>query len=268
MCGLGVDVKYSLLFQRHSQLAAAEAYAPRVMAISLALPSTKLDGTQALSPPRQPLPSESGRKGESTLQETAFAWQAPASDAVVFLGDKWAELHGYISQVLQRQADTGTTPALLAEKEVSKKRPAWLEHALQLSRLRGYFTMYPSRATADALVSVHDDLPDVPEEYQDDVAAGEPEMHKLGDQGSGSQMDVLETLPNRGLLLLPSELPLLAWDGREKDMEGLEREGEDYLAKFRREVGGCGDEEEDEKLPLAEKDTTNLFCVYSHDEQT
>ncbi|MCP5922245.1 hypothetical protein NL350_28285, partial [Klebsiella pneumoniae] len=79
--------------------------------------------------------------------DNPFFWQAPASDAILIMGDKWVELHGYVSRILERQQTKKDTPAFLAKKHATKKHPAWLEYVLQLSRLRGYLTLYPSPET-------------------------------------------------------------------------------------------------------------------------
>ncbi|PNY23739.1 Uncharacterized protein TCAP_06306 [Tolypocladium capitatum] len=241
-----------------SLAATRDGFDSKMMAMSLSMPSTSLDGTQPFTPPKPLRADKAGPEG------TAFLWQAPTSDAVLFMGERWVELHSYVSQVLDKQHTLSAPPALLAQKEVGKKYPAWMEYALQLSRLRGYFTLYPSKQTAGAIVGVHTDLPDKPEEYQEQVASKEREPDKLVDQASeefdaASQVDMLKTLPHNGDHQLPNDLPLLSWDGRQKSLDTFARDATQYATDFRREVGQCG-EEELKKQPLARMDARDLFC--------
>ncbi|POR35925.1 Uncharacterized protein TPAR_03878 [Tolypocladium paradoxum] len=251
-------VKYALLFQRYSRAATREAFHSKMMGMSLSIPSTLLDGTQPFTPPEPLHADKAGPEG------TAFLWQAPTSDAVLFMGERWVELHSYVSQVLDKQHTLPAPPALLAQKEVGKKYPAWMEYALQLSRLRGYFTLYPSKQTAGAIIGVHTDLPDKPEEYQEQATSKEREQGEFVDQASeafdaASPVDMLETLPHNGGHQLPKDLPLLSWDGRQKSLDSFGQDAAQYATDFRREVGQCS-EEELKKQPLANRFAGDLFC--------
>ena len=228
------------------------------MGMSLSVPSTSLDGTQPFSAPG-PL-----RAGQGRPDETAFLWQAPTSDAILFMGERWVELHSYISQVLEKQHALSAPPAFLAQKKVGKKYPAWMEYAVQLSRLRGYFTLYPSKQTAGAIIGVHTDLPDKPEEYQDQVTPKESEQYGIADQASevfdaSSQVDMLETLPHDGSHQVPNDVPLISWDGRQQSLDSFKHDAAQFATDFRREVGQCS-EEEVKKQPLAHMDAGDLFC--------
>lgn len=229
-----------------------------MMGMSLSVPTTSLDGTQPFIPPKPLRADKAGPEG------TAFLWQAPTSDAVVFMGERWVELHSYVSRVLEKQHTLPAPSALLAQKEVGKKYPAWMEFALQLSRVRGYFTLYPSKQTAGAIIGVHTDLPDKPEEYQEQVTSKEREQEELVDQASevfdaASQVNMLETLPHNGDHQLPNEVPLLSWDGRQKSLDSFRKDAAQYAIDFRREVGQCS-EEELKKQPLAHMNAGDLFC--------
>lgn len=222
------------------------------MGMSLSTPATSLAGTQPFTPPPPLRTDRTGPEG------TAFLWQAPSSDAVVFMGEKWIELHGYVSRVLEKKH------ALLAKKEMGKQHPAWMEYALQLSRLRGYFTLYPSRETASAVVGVHTDLPDEPEEYEEQAPSKRKGRGVRVDAASeafdaGGQVDMLKTLPRGGEQQLPIDLPLLSWDGKQKSMESFEEDAAQYTAVFRREVGQCTGERL-EKPPEEDRHARDLFC--------
>lgn len=229
------------------------------MAMSLSVPTTILGSTRPFTPP------PSSRAGEAKLAtETAFLWQAPVSDAILVMGNKWVELHGYVTQVLERQHAMVSSPAMLASKEVGKQYPAWMEYALQLSRLRGYLTLYPSRQTADAIAGAHSDLRERPEEYQGQAGSRGKENDVAGDEASalfdvGSQVDMLETLPREGEQQLLGGLPVLSWDGQQTRDDVLEEDAVQFTMDFRRQVGGCQDEDS-EKLGRADQYAGDLFC--------
>lgn len=225
-----------------------EEWDEKLMGISFQSPSTLLDETT-------PLPVSS--------DDTPYLWQVPTSDAVLFFGEKWVELHGYVSQVLEKQLASTASPALLAHKEFSKQHPSWLEYALQLSRIRGYFTLYPTQGTAGAILGVHTDLYDPPEEYYGDEEVEDGEAGE-GDRSTevfdaGSQVDVLNTLPQGGALPPLGELPLLALDGKRTDLAETVKVASKYAQEFRRQVGQCKDLEGEEK-PEKDEKARDLFC--------
>jgi hypothetical protein len=155
-------------------MANVEDWNSKMLGISFAAPSTLLDNSQPLTVP-QPN-GEAGWKG-------AFLWEAPNSDAMLISGEKWVELHGFVTQILDKQHASSQSPALLAHKEISKKYPSWLEYILQLSRLRGYYTVYPGPETASVVMGVHNDLPELPEEYDGDHP--KKELHGARGDGGG-----------------------------------------------------------------------------------
>lgn len=245
-------LKYSLLHYRHSNGAIVQNWDTNMMGLSFSTPAKILDNSQPIS-----LPELADDEGN------AFLWQAPSSDATLFSGDKWIELHGYVSQVLERQSASFGTPAMLAHKEISKRHPAWLEYVLQLSRLRGYYTIYPGSETSSSIIGVHNDIPEVPEEYLDDEEA------RLDAQGDGLEdgatesfdahwgTDVLETLPHGGTLPYITRVPVLAWNGQESSIEGLQSGAANYAMRFRSEVGHCP---EDTTARPPHRLANDLFC--------
>ena len=249
------DVKYSLLHYRYSNAATIQNWDAKLMGLSFASPTTLLDGLTPIS-----LPEPDNDTGSS------FLWQAPDSDAMLFSGSKWVELHGYISQVLGRQHSSSASPALLAHKEVSKKYPSWLEYALQLSRLRGYYTVYPGRETTSVILGVHNDLPQPPEEYANDAEARrDAEGKGLADDAThlfdpNWQVDILHTLPQDGTLPYLTHLPVLTWDGKSTSTDELHKNGLEFAARFRREVGQCKEEETSRRSHRLARD---LFCKAS-----
>ncbi|UKZ73913.1 hypothetical protein TrVFT333_001567 [Trichoderma virens FT-333] len=249
-------VKYSLLQRRYSTIASRQDWESKLFGISFSAPTTYLDDTTQFVPPK-PLEGQ-----EFDTEGTPFLWQAPNSDAILILGDKWIELHGYVSQLLEKRHASSTTPDLLAKKEVGKKHPSWLEYTLQLSRIRGYFTVYPTRQTANAIIGVHTDLHDVPEEYEGEKdSEQEQDSIKLAAElfDPASQVDMLATLPHEGELPLLYHLPWLTWDGKETYDGAIQKTAAKYKDAFRSQVGQCKDESMD-VVPVVDSYARDLFC--------
>lgn len=241
-------VKYCLLYRRHSRRAASEMLSSNVLAMSFAVPTTTPDGKKPFRPPR------------SQPEATAFLWQAPTSDAVLFLGDKWVELHGYTSRVLEARKSMARLPEILAEKRVGRQVPAWVEFAMQLSRLRGYTTLYPSQETANVIAVAHNDLPDEPEEFGPSTSAQNRGQQTEDGRLADSMVDMLNALPDEGLQLQLDEMPLLSWDGRLLSGElTLGRDAMELATEFRRQVGQCTEDELEEQI-AADKHARDLFC--------
>ncbi|KAG6210972.1 hypothetical protein E4U35_003925 [Claviceps purpurea] len=257
-------VKYSLLHQLHSKVALLEDYDTSLMGLSFSIPRTLADGSTAFSPPA-PQGSKKGASGQ-----TAFLWQRPNSEAMLFTGEKWIELHHFISRTLYQKKTTSSSssPAVLTEGTPGKMYPAWLDYVFQLSRLRGYYTLYPSKATAEAILGAHSDMPDPPEEYEKDTEATAAQRSSVDnlqhDSSTGSfdlasPVDMLETLPEEGYLQLPVEVPLLSWDGTLTTQKSLAGKAQDYAALFRMEVGGCSAKEK-QSVATRRADASDLFC--------
>lgn len=269
----------------------------RLFGVSLDLPRMGLDGVTKFSPP-PPLQkaAAAAAKASSPVSaaaavaaavsddgQTPFLWQAPNSNAVLFLGERWVELHRFVARLLEAQhstSSTGLSPAeqkFLTTKRVSKTFPSWMEHALRLCQARGFWTLYPSSFTASALATVHNELYKPPEEYEDEVLAEAEKRKKAaaaaaagaetgGPSGPSSNGDdntgevrlgsnsLLEALPNGGSLAPFSELPLLAWDGKQVSLDDLNSQAIEYATDFRRTVGGCSEGMLDVLLP------ETLFC--------
>ncbi len=223
--------------------------------ISFAAPSTYLQNSKAFVPPA-PIDKK------STSHGTAFVWEAPSSDAMLILGEKWVELHGFVSQTLQKMQAAPQLPAMLATKEIIPRYPAWLEFALQLSRLRGYFTVYPSKQTASSVVGIHTDLANVPEEHEGIKSTKAGSLEDIEDQASadfdsGSQTDMLNTFPEEGKLPRMSVMPILSWEGVESSITAIVQTAHMYAGDFRRQVGQCSGETKEVKRDKLARD---LFC--------
>lgn len=203
----------------------------RVVGINLDLPSTYLNASEAFVPPEDP-----------DVRSPAFLWQAPSSNAILITGEKWTELHDFVSRSLDFRNAAATPPTILTEKVVSKAYPAWLENLLQLCRLRGYVTLYPGLETAATLATAHDDLAQLPEEYHE--SESQPAKKRKEVVLGETSLDTLHTLPDDGDLLPLDSLPLLGWSGEETTIEALDDEAKKYLSEFRGTVGCEGEGKE------------------------
>ena len=197
----------------------------------------------------------------------SLLWQAPNSNAILVLGERWAELHQFVAQLLELQHTL--TPAELKEhraaKRVSKKYPSWLEHALELCQARGLWTLYPSSATASALATVHNELFKLPEEYEADVLGASKGREPGGDRRDADEIRLgtkmlMETLARGGSLPPFADLPLVSWDGKQATLEQMNDRVVEYRTRFRRTIGGCSEGMLDVLLP------ETLFCNANEDE--
>lgn len=247
------DLKYALLEYSYSVPATMQQWDSRLLGISLELPSTHPgDALKPFSPPSASKKAATAQQKQQqkktpTNTNTPFLWQAPGSSAILYSGQKWRELHNLVSKSLEfahhQQHDSSTNTALtfFTQKQISKHYPSWLEHALRLTRARGYFTLYPSPQTARNLATVHNELYRAPEEYrQDDHLGGtEPKYRQQKDEISLSPGLLLDSLPTGGNLLPFGDMPLLDWEGRTTSLAEVDKRAGEFVDKFRRAVG-CG----------------------------
>lgn len=252
---------------RYSAASRAQRWNARILGISLEQPLKMIGGNDKFVSP------SSGETGAGD-GSTSFIWQAPTSSAMLFLGEKWIELHDFVSRTLEAQHSLDHTPALLSEKIVSTEHPSWLEYALRLSRLRGYWTIYPGEAAAKNLATVHGELHHLPEEYAD----VEPKDPGLADDATEAQIDaaiakfkggleislappmsLMQTLPHEGVLSSIASLPLLSWDGQQTDVKGVDALALEYVSLFKKEVGQCTGKEAEKKV--ADLSTEDFFCA-------
>lgn len=250
---------------KYSTASRAQNWGARLMGISLEQPLTLLSEDKTLDAPRQTMDT----KADVPMP---FLWQAPTSNAMLFMGDKWAELHDFVSRCLEAQHRLDSTPALLSEKLVSTQHPSWLEHALRLSRLRGYWTVYPGEETAKSLATVHSELHHQPEEYADEEVlkpvlgddASDQEVdeamrrYKAGTETTLAPFSLLQSLPKNGGLETFTDMALLAWDGKKTDFQGLDLQVANYRTEFKKQVGDCTGEDTRKVVGLSTRD---LFCA-------
>lgn len=251
-----LDLKYAVLQYLYSGPARLQGWDSRLLGISLDLPSSHLNALEPFTRPqgkrRAKPPSTKPDAGDAT----PFLWQAPNSNAALYTGQKWIELHALVSNLVDFQHRAKSLSPFFTEKAVSKRYPSWLEHALRLSRARGYWTLYPSEPTARHLATMHNELYRAPEEYERELPR---DARRDAEMALSPGRTLFETLPDGGSLLPFDELPLLLWDGRETELADLDDAAADYASHFRAAVGGCEALAAEDLVPRVS--TKDLFCV-------
>ncbi|KAE8442567.1 hypothetical protein EG329_003054 [Mollisiaceae sp. DMI_Dod_QoI] len=255
-------LKYTMLEYKYSANSPA---VQSLLSLSLDLPSTYLNDTTEFTPP---VSNISAGSNVISVGTTPFLWQAPNSNAALYFGDKWVELHDFVAQSLESER-TLPTPTTLNGKLVGKTYPSWLEHVSKLARARGYWTLYPNFENDDRLATLHNDLYQPPEEYSEEVKA---ELDESSDftadpdhylslkhrESSLAKASLLSMLPSKGELPKVWDMPLLSWEGERMTVEEINQQAVKYSSVFRREIGGCGvDSIEKMRMDLLADD---LFC--------
>lgn len=249
-------IKYMLLEYRYSSFAAEDV--DRLMGISLERPSFLVDGKTELVPPTvSDMHAERYKKLFGSTTSLPFLMQAPNSHATLFFGDKWAELHSFLSNRVSKHQKSSKSES--RPKLVSETLPSWTEYMLEWMRARGYFLLYPATTSSAALVTVHNELYRAPEEYTsapeadaDDTppspeALNEPFLRALTPPPSPKNPEpplaghrpLHSMLPFDGDLPETAHLPHLLFNGVKLDPSSVAVVAAKFANVFREEVGGC-----------------------------
>ncbi|KAL2264322.1 hypothetical protein VTK26DRAFT_7288 [Humicola hyalothermophila] len=249
-------LKYAVLEYLYSGVALRQGWDSRLFGISLDLPSTHLDASKPFKPP---LGKSSDDHGHADDESLPFLWQAPNSNAALYTGHKWVELHSLVSNLVHHQRHTQQVPAFFTEKLVSKSYPSWLEHALRLCRARGYWSLYPSPPSMGAsLATIHNELYRPPEEYEREVGR-EIRTTRDTETGRSSGAALAGRLADRGGLVAFDKMTLLRWDGATTSLQDLDTAAAEYANEFRRAVGGCDGLAPEDLTP--KESMKDLFCM-------
>ncbi|KAI1327518.1 hypothetical protein F5Y16DRAFT_192436 [Xylariaceae sp. FL0255] len=267
-------LKYSLLQYRYSNAATLAHWDRRLFGISLTQPLLSLDGKKPFSPPLWTNPDSAIGVGTSF----PFLWQAPASDAMLFFGDKWIELHDFVSRTIRAKEKIVEAPPILSNKAYSKKDPSWLEHALRLAMARNYHFLYPGADMAANLAIVHGELYRLPEEHSNEINTklstakdGDGEESEgdrirrriqLAPETQLTTIPLLQCLPDRGEPPPLEALSSVSWDGTLVNVEVLSSGTTAFVSRFREQVGGCGAAESSVKDSgeVVAMTAQDLFC--------
>lgn len=283
---------YNLLEYKYSFYGSASQEGDSLMGISLELPSHHLNDTEPFSPPLNKL--KSGLEEDDVHEESAgstetlpFLWQAPNSNAALYFGDKWIELHSFFTTRISASQVTGA-PLPPRPKIVSSKYPAWMEYMLEFMRIKGYTLLYPFFASSDSIVTVHNELYQPPEEF-DSSASSSADTTSLStasieDPSEPFTVDpktvsvpyshspeiallktsLLTLLPNAGDLPELSSIPLLSYSGDILTASASYKRADSFAETFSREIGGCKRTKRIE--PWKRFSVDDLFCYDDEDE--
>jgi hypothetical protein len=273
------QVLYSLLEYKFSTFGQEDG--TNLFGISLELPSTLLDSKTKLTlPTLGDMTAQRFKKLYPKTESAPFLWQAPNSHAALYFGDKWAELHSFLSnRVVKHQKGSKTSQRT---KLVSETLPAWTEYMLEFMRARSFTLLYPAK-TSDAFVTIHNELYHAPEEFGPSTketehlpesAADEPFLRAEAPslRPSNAEPTVIPgskplhlALPFDGDLPELPHLPHLLYDGSIVDAKNVSQIALDYANKFREEIGGCSIPK-DKHRKIVVGDARDLFCFGDEDE--
>jgi hypothetical protein len=246
-------VHYALLEYKFSSFGAFDEV-NRLMGVSLELPPVLLDGkTQLKMPALSDMHTDRYSKLYPKTSSSPFLWQAPNSHATLFFGDKWAELHSFLgNRVIKHHESTKTVSRA---KLVSEGLPAWTEYMLEFMRARSYTLLYPAKS-ADALVTIHNELYHAPEEFAPPADSKDAPSASLNEPflraetppktpqnpeppTIPSSQPLHRALPFDGDLPELQHLPYLLYDGTLTNYGAAASTAHDYADTFRKDVGGC-----------------------------
>ena len=283
---------YNLLEYKYSSYGSTSPEADSLMGISLELPSHHLNDTEPFSPPLNKLVSGLGKDGEPV--ETAgppetlpFLWQAPNSNAALYFGDKWIELHTFFTaRISARQINRSPLPS--RPKLVSSKYPAWMEYMLEFMHVKGYNLLYPHFESRDSIVTVHNELYQPPEEFASSASSSaditplptqsnqdpnepftvDPQTistpHSHSPEIALLKSSLINLLPHAGDLPELSSIPLLTSSGDLLLASTSYKHADSFAETFSREIGGCKVSKRVE--PWKRFSVDELFCYDDEDE--
>lgn len=257
-------VIYHLLQYKYATYVRLSENSEYLMGFSLELPSTYLNNSAELEPPKlEPPPAKEGEvKSE---RHTPFLWQAPNSNAALYFGDKWVELHSFLSARISIRNSQGVSdykpPS--RQKVISGHYPSWMEYVQELMRVRDYFLLYPYfPPKSDAVVSIHNELHQLPEEYSqthhdisptlepssidpDDPFTIDPSMETATFTPRHEPLlrnsNLVSFLSESGHSDLPDigSLPILSHDGNVVSPDQSAKNAQQFTNEFRHEIGRC-----------------------------
>lgn len=256
-------VIYHLLQYKYATYVQLSDESKYLMGFSLELPSSYLNNSADLEPPK--LEPAAMKEGEMKNEgHSPFLWQAPNSNAALYFGDKWVELHSFLSgRVSIRNSHLANDyKPPNRRKVVSGHYPSWMEYVQELMRLRDYFLLYPYFPfKSDAVVTIHNELHQLPEEYSRTRYETSPTHLPSVDSYDPFSIDpstdtasftprhepslrssnLLSFLTESGHSDLPDlgALPILSHDGNSVSPYRSAKNAEKFAQEFRREIGRC-----------------------------
>lgn len=269
---------YHLLEYKYSTFGERTHEAKNLMGFTLELPSTYLNDSAPLEPPV--LERDHAKRSSREADEpTPFLWQAPNSNAALYFGEKWVELHSFLSARMYIQdprlpADQRPPPQ---KKVVSESYPSWMEYFQELMRVRGYFLLYPHFPDSDdAIVTIHEELRQPPQEFSKgrspsiadppkldpnepfvtDPSAFEPILPPSS-EAPLLVKNLIALLPYSGDLPQITKLPILSHEGNILSRQDAIAAAHQSTEEFRNRIGRCNGNENSLVESMSAKD---LFC--------
>ncbi|KAL4750307.1 hypothetical protein BDW72DRAFT_204058 [Aspergillus terricola var. indicus] len=208
-----------------------------LMGISLELPLSRLTDIEPSKQSNIEGTQSSFNNAPGTLP--MFLWQAPNSNAALYFGDKWLELHSFLGHRLASAADAETR-STAEETFIPKFYPAFMKYLLEMIRARGYYLLYPAFYNDGQfpLATFHSELFQFPEENLNEAVAA-PNSEALRAPTSTerplSKASTLMPLLGTFTLGLPdiTLLPILSHRGERISNYVFDRETEKYQRQFR-----------------------------------
>jgi hypothetical protein len=271
-------IKFALLEYKFSRFGHDDS--SNLLGVSLELPSVLLNNKSPLTPPAlDDMYTNRYKKLFPKTPSSPFLWQAPNSHATLFFGDKWAELHSFLSNRVVKHQDS-IMKSSGRVKMVSETLPAWSEYLLEFMRARAYSILYPANA-ADAFVTVHNELYHAPEEFstsrsQHTDGHKEESAQELNEPflraehpsypPRNPETPIIPSakplhlaLPFDGDLPELPHLPVLLYNGEIIHTSNVSKIALEYANQFRREVGGC-EIRKGKHRKVIQGEAGDLFC--------
>jgi hypothetical protein len=277
-------LKYNLLHYKYSQFVGI--FSNNIFGLSLDMPATYLNGSAPFIPPDHSALQTAVQIQTKPINKNTnppFLWQAPNSNAALYFGDKWVELHSFLQHRLTKFHST--SDAAVLKKTVSEQFPAWMEYALEFMRARGYALLYPPSSPGfESLVTIHEEQYHPPEEFAppkshaEQKEPSEPpaisnEPFLIPKPGSitvpkGSE-STLAAISHQSLdVILPyagqdpdlTSVPRLAFNGLPLEPQEVFEYADKFANAFRKEVGGCKGTNWATRKKGFGGDAADLFC--------
>lgn len=270
---------YNLLEYKYSKYGQQNHDSKNLMGLSLELPLLYLNNSAKLVPPTLDSTTVEGSSSKEN-DPTPFLWQAPNCNAALYFGDKWIELHSFLSSRITIQdpdlSDDERLPT--RQKVISEYYPAWMEYVQELMRAREYSLLYPNfPQSKDAIVAVHSELYQPPEEYKpsrplsssaplatlnsNDPFIIDPSAHSstapIGSESPLLTSSLMSILSNLGDLLELTDLPILSFEGNVLSDILSEATANNFASDFRREIGKCN---ANHQVDIDDMNADDLFC--------
>ncbi|RMZ80330.1 hypothetical protein DV738_g2768, partial [Chaetothyriales sp. CBS 135597] len=206
--------------------------------------------------------------------------QAASGHAALYFGDKWIQLHNYVS--LRLQADPEWRKSVDTEPG-QPDTPAWIRATSELMQAMSYFMLQPVFATGTSpLVTVHTELQTDEESantaYENSRLLAE-QQSRLEQEGDHLVLKMTEPAPashespmlsassvlgrlaeDRSGAWTPDNIPLYDAHSSAATREGIDERRSSYAAQLAQSVGGCTSADIDMSSLTADS-MGMLFCV-------